>query len=212
MKYVFVIFCWGALSATAQVNDEPVKLTHYLLDSFVNGKVLLRSGAASNQLLNYNLVTHEMIFDHQGTYLAIANPENTDTVFLMDRKFVPVKNAFYEVITGGNYPLFIEHTCTIKEEGASTGFGNTNAGAAHSIKSLENSGAAYKLKLPDGYEIIPARTYYILKNGKYNKVNNEQQLIKLFPGKKEMIKKFIKSNHTDFSRREDVAALVQQIQ
>jgi len=212
MKYLYTILCFVSFSVTAQINDEPVKLVHYVVDSFTNGRVLLKSGVVTNQVLNYNLITKEMIFDNNGTYLAIANSENVDTVFLGERKFVPIKNAFYEVLTGGNYPLFMEYTCTIKDEGVSTGFGATNTSAANTLKSLENNTGAYKLKLPEGFKVIPVHTYYIRKSGEYVKANNEQQLIKLFPHKKEMIKNLIKNNHTNFSRKEDVTILIHQIQ
>ena len=140
MKCIYTLLCFIALSAKSQVSDEPVRLLHYALDSFVSGKVLLKSGAISNQRLNYNLVTQEMIFEDHGTYLAIAHPENVDTVFLGSGKFVPVKNAFYEILTGTTYPLFIAYTCTVKEEGNATGYGNTTTGAATPIRSLETGG------------------------------------------------------------------------
>jgi len=77
---------------------------------------------------------------------------------------------------------------------------------------LENNTGAYKLKLPEGFKVVPVHTYYIRKNGEYFKANNEQQLIKVFPDKKEVIKSLIKNNHTNFSRKEDVVILINQIQ
>jgi hypothetical protein len=173
--------------------------------------VLLKSGETYSQNLNYNLVTREMIFEQAGKYLAIANPELVDTVNIDGRKFIPVNKAFYEWLAGSDVPLFIEYTCTIKEQGANTGFGNTTTTAASSQKSLLTDGGAYSLKLPDEYQIIPGRSFYIRINNQYQKANNEQQITKLFPDKKQIIKDWIKTNKTNFSRKEDVASLVQQL-
>lgn len=211
-KFVYVIFFLSALSVDAQTNDKPVKIVHYVFESFTNGSVRLKSGEMYNQSLNYNLVTKEMIFDRGGKYLAIAHPELVDTVYLSQRKFIPVGHAFYEWLGGSNYPLFIEYTCTIKEQGANTGFGNTNTTAATSLKSLITGGGAYSLKLPDEFQVIPGQSFYIRKNDQYSRVNTEQQIIKLFPDKKQQIKEWTKNNHTNFSRPKDMILLAQQIQ
>lgn len=206
------IFLFVSVYALAQINDKPAKLLHYALDLFVNGSVKVKSGAVYNQMLNYNLVTREMIFEQGAQYLAIAHPEEVDTVFINDRKFVPVEAAFYEYLGGTIYPVFIEYTCTTKEEGVPIGIGTTNTGAASSQKSLLKDVGAYKLKLPDQFEIIPIHSFYIRKNNSYYKIKNEQQLAKLFPDKKEIIKSWVKNNHTNFSSEKDMLALVQQIQ
>ncbi|MFT3702892.1 MAG: hypothetical protein QM802_11000 [Agriterribacter sp.] len=212
MKWIYNFFFLVTLSVNAQLNNEPVKLAHYVLDSFAAGKVLLKSGVTSNQQLNYNLVTNEMIFNNKGTYLAIANPENVDTVFMAGRRFIPVGNSFYEFLGGTANPLFVEHTCTIKEEGTPTGFGNTTTTAATPLRSLMKDNLAYQLKLPDGYEVIPKHTYYIYKNGQYNKVNNEQQWIHLFPAKKDAIKTFVKNSNISFSKQADLLLLLKTLE
>lgn len=213
MKLFFIFFCCVSLSATAQINDIPVKLLHYALDSFALGKVKLKSGATSNQRLNYNLLTKEMIFDNNGTYLAVAHPEEVDTVVIGNRVFVPVDKGFYEVLWEGSYPLLVEHTCKIKEQGSQTGYGgNSNTTAATPLKSLLNDNGAYKLRLPDNFQLITGKSYYLYKNGKYNKTNGAQQFVKLFPEKEAEIKQWIESHHTNFSKQPDVIALVQNLQ
>jgi len=212
MKFVYGLFLVNVLSVNAQTNDKPVSLVHYAFDAFTNGKVRLKSGEVYNQTLNYNLLTKEMIFEQNGTYVAIAHPEAVDTVYIHERKFIPVSNAFYEWLDGSNYRLFIEHTCIIKEQGANTGFGTTNTTAATSIKSLLKDGEAYRLKLPDEYQLVWGQAFYVRKNTRYYKINNEQQILKLFPEKSEILHKWIESNKTRFSQAKDMMLLIQQIQ
>lgn len=84
-----------------------------------------------------------------------AEAGTVDTVYLTARKFIPVGNAFYEYLGGSNYPLFIEYTCTVMDQGANSGFGITRTGgAAIPVKSLLKDGGAYKLKLADEYQVV----------------------------------------------------------
>ncbi len=213
MKIAYAFLLLNVLSASAQTNDKPVKLVHYALDSFTNAKVQLKSGKVYSELMNYNLVTKEMIFEQNGKYLAIAHPEEVDTIYLDRQKFIPVGNGFYEWLTGSTYPLFKEYTCTVKEPGANTGFGTTSTtAAATAVKALLKDGGAYALKLPDDYQVVAGHSFYVRKNGRYHKVSNEQQIIKLFPEKKQILKDWIKNHNNSFSKEADLILLIQQIQ
>ncbi len=216
MKKILLFFTVALLFNSvikAQQPDPSVQLVHYVFNEFTPGIVKMKSGETFNQVLNYNTLTSEMIFDNNGKYLAIAEPENVDTVFISNRKFIPFDNKFYEVLVNSSMPLLLEYTATISEEGASTGYGNASTTTATtSYKSLVNSGGAYALKLPDGYKVIPKNTFLIMKNGKLEKAGSEKQLSKIFPDKKDMIKDLVKKNNINFSKREDVIELVKQIE
>ncbi len=67
--------------------------------------VKMKSGETSNQVLNYNILTNEMIFNNAEKYLAIASPENVDTIYINNRKFIPLNNKFYEVLVNLHMPL-----------------------------------------------------------------------------------------------------------
>ena len=212
MKLLLSILFLNAWSVSGQPGTGAIKMVQYLLDSFTNGKVVLRSGGVSNQSLNYNIVTQEMIFKQDGKYLAIAYPAEVDTIYLAERKFVYVDNAFYEWLGGTVYPLFEEFNCTVKEPGTPTGFGESKVTASASLRSLLKEGGAYGLKLPDEFEVVPGHSYYIRKNGQYYKIKNEQQLVNLFPAKKKEIREWVKANKASFSKTADVVLLIQQIQ
>jgi len=110
-------------------------------------------------------------------------------------------------------PLLLEFTASINEPGVSTGYGGTSTTTAStSFKSLVSSGGAYDLKLPDGFTVIPGYAYWIMKDGKLEKAGSTKQLIKIFPGKKEMINDLVKKNNTNFSKGDNIAALVKQIE
>ncbi len=197
----------------AQHVNEGVKLSHYVFNDFSNGIVRMKSGETYNQFLNYNILTGEMIFGNGGKYLAIATPENVDTVYIRDRKFIPLNNKFFEVLINSKAPLLLEFTSSISEPGVSTGYGGTSATTASTtFKTLLNNGGAYDLKLPDGFKVIPGYIYWIMKDGILEKVANAKQLIKIFPDKKDVINDAVKRNDLKLSKREDIIMLVKLIE
>ena len=213
IKCLLILTIFFASQANAQHLDHGVKLAHYVFKEFTPGTVKMKSGESYSQLLNYNILTNEMIFNSDSKYLAIANPENVDTVKISGRKFIPFNNKFYEILVNSNMPLLFEFTATINDPGASTGYGGTSTTTATtSFKTLVSSGGAYDLKLPDGFTVIPGYAYWIMKYGKLEKAGSAKQLIKIFSAKKEMINDLVKKNSTNFSKRDDVTALVKQIE
>jgi hypothetical protein len=184
-----------------------------VFNDFSNGIVRMKSGETYNQFLNYNILTGEMIFGNGGKYLAIATPENVDTVYIRDRKFIPLNNKFFEVLINSKAPLLLEFTSSISEPGVSTGYGGTSATTASTtFKTLLNNGGAYDLKLPDGFKVIPGYIYWIMKDGILEKVANTKQLIKIFPDKKDVINDAVKRNDLKLSKREDIIMLVKLIE
>ena len=197
----------------AQNVNQPVALTQYVFNAFSSGIVKMKSGEVSNQYLNYNIVTNEMIFNNNGSYMAIAQPENVDTVFINNRKFIPLNKKFYEILVDEKFPLLLEFTATIHEPGNPIGYGiNSSTNATSNLKSIISSGGSYSLKLPDGYSVIPGYNYWILEDGKLRKAGSDKQLIKIFPDKKDKIKDFLEKNNTNFSKREDMILLVKHLE
>lgn len=208
LPLLFVVFYSFAQSPN---QIQGVFVTHYVFDQFQPGKVYLKSGEVSERSLNYNALTREMIFENAGKYLAIAQPETIDSVVIAGRRFIAGEKKFYEWIAGKTYPLFADYVSNLQDEGVNTGYGNSNTASSHSLKAIIGSGMVYALKLPEDYKVISKVVYYIYKDKEYKKINNAQQLSKLFPAQKALINEWVKSNHTDFSKRDDLAQLVTQL-
>lgn len=208
-RYFFVLLMLHAVLASAQDDNQPV--THYLLNQFYPGKVYMKAGEPSAVSLNYNALTNEMVFDNNGKYMAIANPEMVDSVVINGRVFIPADNKFYEMLTHTPNPLCREYTCTIKSGEVTNGYGAvTNASAITSVKGISQS-IMYNLVLPPEYKVTAKRTWWIKTGNGFRKVSNEQQLKKLFPDKKDQISEWVKKNNTNFSEQADMVLLVQQI-
>ncbi len=195
------------LQLHAQFAINGIEVSHYVFPEFVKGTVLKKSGEKLAALLNYNSLTEEIIFDQNGTKLALTQLQDIDTVFLQERKFIPVAKVFYEV-TPTTVPLFIEHKSEIIPPGNPTPFGNSQASAISNLSNFRTQGGAYQLKLPDEFQIASKTIYYLRKEGNYYIVKNSKNVEDLYPEKKEAIKLFVKQNKLDFKHYQDLAKLL----
>lgn len=185
-------------------------LSHYVFPAFVKGTVQQKRGAAQEAMLNYNSMTQEIVFVQNGSYLALGQPENIDTVHLENRKFIPHETQFYEVVTLGTMPLYINHRCKVIPPGNPAGYGTSSqTSSPGNISTIANNAMSYALKLPDDYKIIPETEFLLKKGEEFSKISNAKQLTKLFPAKADAIQDFIKKNKTSFKSQEDMIKLVQ---
>lgn len=129
-SFLFLIIVFSCNRGYSQHVKQGIKLVHYVFDEFSPGTVKMKSGETSNQVLNYNILTNEMIFDNEGKYLAISHPENIDTVYINERRFIPLNNKFYEVLIAPGMPLLLEFSASVSEPGTSTGYGGTSSTTA----------------------------------------------------------------------------------
>ena len=118
-----ILFCTGSYAQSVQPS---VQLSHYALDTFYKGTVLLKTGQKYTSLLNYNTLTNEMIFEQDGQRLAIADPASVDTVFIEGRKFIPAKKGFYEVLATTPMPLYVAYICTVTPPASQGAYGITS--------------------------------------------------------------------------------------
>jgi len=209
IKSALTILIFG-ISVCKGIAQEDVKLiSHYLFPEFTIGKILMTTGTVKVIKLNYNSLTEEMIFEYNGTNLAIANPELVDTVYILGRKFIQVKKIFYELIENLPVPLYVHHLCRVTAPGKDSGYGGTSqTSAITSTSSIYSSRGIYELKLPADYLIEPYSEYILKKDNEYSRVSNTNQVIKCFPEKKDAIKEFVKKNDTDFKKEEDIKNLI----
>jgi hypothetical protein len=179
------------------------------LPAFVKGTVKLKNGRSEVAIMDYNKLTEEMIFDKDGTRLALDSLEKIDTVYLDEHTFVPHDKVFYEVLVKGRVSLFEQNKCNLLAAGYPAGYGTTSeTGASRSVSMLTNSGRAYMLHLPRDYHVTDASQFWIRKGGNYYKANNASQIIKVFPDKSKEIRQYIKVNNLDLKNPADVVKLI----
>ena len=193
----------------AQADRNVKQLTQYLFPEFKEGSVLQKNGSVTKTMLNYNTLTQEMIFKQGDQNLALADPASVDTVYLNNRKFVFINNAFYDVALNDTIGLYIQYTSDIISSGAETGFGKTQTSAASGITDLKSSGKAYALTLTDEYTIKNKTNYFLKKDGKFIAANNIKDVKKVFSGNEALIDDYAKKNKVSFKNADDIIKLVE---
>lgn len=166
-------------------------------------------------LLNYNLLSEEMIFENKGEKLAIAKEELelVDTVFIEDRKFFTLNNRFVELINHSIFDLYAEHKCKLKFLGKPSAYGGTSlTSASTSASSFYSGGNFYELKLPDHYEVNPYTWYWLKKNGELNRFINIKQLMKLYDNKKELFKIYVKMHDVKYDNELSIVQLINYLE
>lgn len=213
MKRLVILLVIFFVFSVAYAQVKVVEVTHYLFPEFTKGVVLMKNGIKNETLLNYNSLTEEMIFENNGTKLAIGQPELVDTVFVKGRKFFLLNGKFVELINNSKYKLYAEHKCTIKDPGRPAAYGGTSqTSSATSYSSYFAGGQVYELKLPEGYETKPFVDYWLVKDGEVSKFLSIRQLAKLFNEKDNSFKEFVKKHDVKYTDQSGIIELIRYME
>jgi hypothetical protein len=178
----------------------------FLFPAFYDSKVLMSSGEVKNLKMNYNSLSETMVYMSGNDIYDLTNPGIVDTVFIQNRKFIPVGKAFYEVLKGGVMPLYCQTKSELKPVGRDAGYGSKSlTSAITSYANISSSGANYNLKIPPDYVVDTRFIYWINKTISFE---TERQFLKLFPEKAEELKAYIKKNRLKFEKPDHVIEMV----
>lgn len=193
----------GLLSGQGEVQEPQPQ---FLFPAFHDSKILLKSGKVQNLKMNYNSLTETMVFMSGSDIYDLTNPGQVDTVFIQNRKFIPVGKVFYEVLKGGDMPLYCQTKSEIKPVGKDAGYGGKSlTSSITSWANISTSGANYNLKIPSEYVVNTRPIYWIDKSISFE---TERQFLKLFPEKAEELKAYIKKNRLKFEKPDHVIEMV----
>ena len=213
MKTILLLLTLCLLAFSGLCQKNKLELTHYIFPEFVKGTVLMKSGVKNTTMLNYNSLTEEMIFDTNGKKLAIARLEGIDTVYIEDRKFIPIQNKFVELIYRNKFELYAVHKCSVMDPGKPAAYGGTSqTSSTTSYSSLSAGGEVYQLKLPDGYTTKPYTIYWLKKDGRLGSFLNLRQLSKLFDDKSDRYKKYIKEHKVAYDKEKSLVDLIKYLE
>jgi len=188
--------------------DASNPLPQFLFPVFTKSIVKMKDGRTLTATMNYNMVDEEMIFEQRGVYMALEKPQDVDTVFLQNRKFVPVEKAFYEVLVKSKVILFIQHKSRYTLAGTTTAYGMKSVTLGSTpVMTAQSGNQVRQIDVPDDVTVSPATVYWVMKDNEMHKFNNEKQFLKIFPENEEKLKEYIKSNKLDIKSREDLIKL-----
>jgi hypothetical protein len=189
-------------------------LPHFLFPSFKEGLVIMQDGKKFSTLLDYHMVDERMITELNGTYRYAKDPQLIDTIYLENRVFVPVENAFYEILSSGPVTFFLQNKSNYTPVGADVGYGAKSRSVGPTqhrrfelIPVSELGGEVVNIDLPSNVDVTPASVFWVSKNGNLEKFSTEKQFLKLFPEYQPELKEYIKKENINIRSREDVIRL-----
>jgi len=190
-------------------------IPHFLFPSFREGRVIMKDGNNFTTLLNYNMVEERMITELNGIYRYSKDPKLMDSIQLENRVFVPVENAFYEILSSGPVTFFLQNRSNLTPMGTDVGYGaKSRSVGATQYKRFElldiireTFGDVVNIDLPPNVEITPASVFWVRRNDKFEKFSTEKQFLKIFPEYQTELKAFIKKEQISIRSREDVISL-----
>ena len=205
--FVFFLLIGTVLNVNAQGNsDRP--LPQFLFPVFADGVIIMKDASKSEARLNYNMVEEAMISEKDGVYWRSQNPALIDTIYLQNRKFVPVDNAFYEILATGEATFFLENKSNYVSVGEDIGYGAKSHSIDHTeLTRFETWSSVATVELPKNVTISKASVNWVRRNGSMQRFNTEKQLLKMFPEKKIQISDYIDKQKINLKVREDLIKL-----
>jgi hypothetical protein len=213
MKRLFYLLILSLLFSVAHSQEKQKNIAHYLFPEFTQGEVLMKKGVRKEALLNFNALTEEMIFESNGVKLAVAQLEFIDTIYINGRKFFPLNGKFLEALYHSKYDLYAEHKCSVNDPGKPAGYGTSSQlGAATTYSSYFSGNRVYEMTLPASIETTPFTIYWLKKDAELVKFVSLKQLLKEFPEKSSLYKKFIKEKEISCGDPESLIRLVKYME
>lgn len=193
-----------------QLSAQPDSIANrpqFLYPEFTRSIVKLKSGDSRAAMMNYNTVTGKMIYYQEGVLLDLIKPENVDTIYMQNTKFVFHENEFYELLVKAPISLFIEHKGNITPAGRPAAYGASSETNSSTAISQVYTDQTYNFKLPEDLKLTLSAVNWLRINNVMYKFVSERQFLKLFPTKAAEIKKFIHQTDINFKRRNDLIKL-----
>lgn len=203
------ILLLGVVAFLSFSNGEAQNKRLLLFDKYTKGSVLMKNRARTNAELNFDAANNNIMFKQNGTEMILTNAHQVDTVYIGDRKFVPIKKVYLEAISTRHGDVYVHWNLKNAYKGKKGAFGMTTQAKVESINTAEFHYGAYENQYVDVYELSNRNEYYLFKGDKTIVVKDEKSLLKHFPARQREIKEYIKTQNIDFAKVDEVIKLLE---
>jgi hypothetical protein len=208
---LFIILINYSLNVNSQKISEGPS-AQFLFPDFLSGKVLMKNGDVRELIMNYNTLSEKIVYKQNNKYFDFINQDIADTIFIQDSKFISSSGVLYQVLSSEKIPCFVHYKGTLLPPGTPAGYGvNSQVSNTRLQTSFSTSSGNYNLELPKDYKIQIDLVYSILLNDMLLNFSNQREFIKIFPGKADQLKQFIKKNKIKFDDASDIGSLAQYL-
>jgi len=206
-----IVALCNCINTGAQENSDG-STPQYLFPDFTTGTVIMKNGRQQKLAINYNTITEKMVYLQNNNFFDMISINTIDTVVIMQSRFVPSGKVFFEVLYDGPVAFFIQHKGKLLPPPAPAAYGGTSqVSSSKYLNSVELSSGRYNLELPEDFKVQAEPVFWLRRDSAMASFLGEKQLLKLFPGNDQDIRKFIKQYHIKFDRLSDVVHLARFI-
>ena len=208
MIMVFILsYSFPVDSQTTVPGNSP----QFNFPAFEMSKIKLKDGKVQSLSLNYNTLSEKLVYEKNNKLFDFVNPEIIDTVFFPKNIFVPMGEAFYELLVNKPIALYVQYKSDIVFAGTSGGYGSESQVAGQtSWANFQTSAGKNNLTIPDDYKLKVSIVYWIRKGDELLSFKTERQFLKIFSENETELKKYIKQNRIQFDNLSNMAMLVEQ--
>lgn len=199
---LFILLTLGVFGATA-------KKRIFLFEEFTPGKVLMRNGAHIDVSLNYDASNSDMLYIQDGNQTILLNTQDVDTIYIDNRKFIPINRAFLEICKLSNGSLNINWKLKEVFKGYRGAYGQVIQSHVESVNTNAfQPGTSYKQQRAEVTECKNKNQYWIVIDKNPKKFTSKKSLFRLFPNHKKAIEDYWNLNNCSFSKPTLIIELV----
>ena len=193
--------------ANAQMGQPIPEPNIYVFNVFIPGEVLLKSGTKEQALLNYDPASQKIVFKRGEKDMVLTEVSTIDTVYISDRRYVPVREKVYELIKqSGDLTLLADYTLKKNSKIATTDHSGTSRKSSAEV-SRTVTGVYVSRPYKGSFDREIVKKYYIRKDYKLYGANSIRQLVQIYPEKRMQIEEFVTENKVDWKNDEDLLKL-----
>ncbi len=182
----------------------------YWFNDYSFGQIIYNNGTSNQGLVNVCVVDNSVRFiNEKGDTLILMNSNDIQRIFINDSVLVQIDDRFYrEIACYGSIILAEQRILNFSEpeiEANSSlgGLPPTSMAKKSNIRLVDNDREyTFEADIPWSLNVS-----YVLINGEKIYNAKRSSFEKIFAGKKDFIRTFVKSNKTDFDSKEDVVSL-----
>ena len=188
-------------------DEENKRALHYQFPAFVQGSIILNTGDTVSKLMNYNLVTEEIIVDLGRMKTAYPWSEKVECISIGASKYHFLEDQIYELVVDGEVQLFLHQKQKMQRLGQNTGLGRSSIIDSKEVPPEKH--LLYEMELPGTFELKKVNAWIVIRNGKKQLFERTGQVPGLFPEIKDELKKYIKRQKLRNFQEEDTKKLIQ---
>lgn len=183
----------------------------FLYPDFIKGTAFNRNGTKSEALFNYNIINGEIQFiDPRKDTLAVAKPGSVSCFVIAADTFY-YNGGYYRKIAGSKiFMLAVLQVTKLVDIRKAGPYGTTTTVASvdsYSSVMSSTTGGVYKLRLNVETRFTMRCDYFFGNPDDKFVPAKKSNILKMFPGREDNIKKFLKDEAIRFDKKEDLIRL-----